>query len=117
MRRDPVDQHAYPGPVERVDQVLEVVGRAEPARRGEETQWLVAPGAVERVLGRRQELDVGVAHLGDVGDQLVGELAVGVVGAVGVPSPGTEVHLVDSHGGVERVLRSLPSIQAESPHS
>jgi hypothetical protein len=104
VRRDPVDHHADPGPVKRVHQVLEVVGGTEPARRGEEAQRLVAPGAVEGVLGRRQELDVGVAHLGDVGDQFVGELPVGVVGAVGVPSPGAEVDLVDCHRGVEGVL-------------
>ena len=98
---DPVDEHAYPRPVEGVDETLEVVRRAEPARRGEETQRLVAPRAVEGVLGGRQELDVGVAHLCDVGDELLGELAVSVVGAVGVPLPGAQMHLVGRHRGVE----------------
>src|SRR5215208_113001 len=53
------------------------------------------------MLGRWQKLDVGVAHLGDVGDQLLGELRIGVVGAVGVPPPGAQMHLVGSHRGVE----------------
>ncbi len=67
---DPVDDHTYPRQVDGVDEALEVVRRAEPARRGEETKRLVAPRTVERVLGGRQELDVGVAHPGDVGNEL-----------------------------------------------
>src|SRR3954469_10883589 len=101
VRGDPIYYHADARPVERIDEVLEVVRRPEPARRGEEPERLVAPGAVERVLGRGQELDVGVTHLAHVGHELLGELAVGVVGAVRVPAPGAQMYLVDGYGCVE----------------
>ena len=50
---DPVEDHADAAAVQGVDQGHEVVGRAEPAGRGEVADRLVAPRAVERVLGRR----------------------------------------------------------------
>ena len=58
---------------------------------------LVAPRAVERVLHHRQQLDVGEAHVVDVGDELVGQLAVGerAVALLRVAPPRAEVHLVD----------------------
>jgi hypothetical protein len=101
---DPVDDHTYPRQVDGVDEALEVVRRAEPTRRGEETERLVAPRTVERVFGGRQELDVGVAHPGDVGNELLGKLPVGVVGVVGVPALRVKVHHVDRDRGVERVI-------------
>ena len=58
---------------------------------------LVAPRAAEGVLGERQELDVGEAELGEVGGQLVGQLAVGQAGP-----PGAEVQLVDRLGLAQR---------------
>ena len=84
--------HADAGLVQRVDEVAEVVRAAEAGRRRVVGRDLVAPRAAERVLGDRQELDVREAGLGDVVDQLPGELAVGQPHA-----PRAEVHLVDRH--------------------
>jgi hypothetical protein len=50
-----------------------------------------------------EEFDVGVAHVDDVADELVGELAVGEHVAVLVEEPGAEVDLVDGHGLFEPV--------------
>ena len=55
---DPVEDHAVAVPVHGVDEVGEVVGRAESRRRGEVADRLVAPAPVERVLGDRHQLDV-----------------------------------------------------------
>jgi hypothetical protein len=74
--------------VERINEALEVVRRTETARRGEKTQRLVAPRAVERMLGGGQKLDVSVSHLRDVRNELLGELGVGVVGPIEVTLPG-----------------------------
>ena len=93
--RDPVHDHADARLVERVDQVPEVVGAAEPAGRGVVPGDLVAPGAAEGVLGDRKQLDVGEPEVGDVGDELVGQLPV----RQPLP-PGAEVDLVDAHRGV-----------------
>ena len=60
-----------------VDEVAEVVRRAEAARRREEADDLVAPRAGERMLHHRHQLDVRVAHLAHVRHQRVGQLAVG----------------------------------------
>jgi hypothetical protein len=51
--------------VQPVDEVAQVVGAAEAARRRVVARDLIAPRAAERVLGQRQELDVGVAGLGE----------------------------------------------------
>ena len=89
VRGHPVEDHADPGLVQPVDQVAELVGGAEPGRGREVGGDLVPPGPAERVLGHRQELHVGEAHLGDVPGQLVGELDVGQAGP-----PRPQVHLV-----------------------
>ncbi len=102
--RDPVDDDAYPRRVEGVHQFLEVVRRPETVGRGIEAERLVAPRAVEGVLRRRQELDVGVAHLGDVRYELVGQFLVGEVGSVLTAAPGTKMDFVGRHRGVEGVF-------------
>ena len=104
-----------PCAVQRVDEVGEVVGRAEPRRRREVADGLIAPAAVERVLADRQQLDVGEADLLEVLDQLVGQLAVAeeAVAFLDLALPGAEVDFVDRDRAVERLrlLRGSPSIR------
>ena len=76
VRRHPVNDHAHAGFVERVDQILEILGRAVAAGRRVEARHLVAPRRVIRVLGDRHEFHVGEAHLLDVLDQRLGQRAV-----------------------------------------
>ena len=56
---------------------------------------------------------MGITHLGDVGDQLVGQLCV-VVGLVALLHlPAADVHLVDVHGAVDHIgllLGGLPAL-------
>ena len=66
-----------PARVERVDERPEVVRRAEGRLRREVAAHLVAPRRRVRVLHHRHQLDVGEAELGDVRDELLGELAPG----------------------------------------
>ena len=92
---NPVEDDADPCAVESVHQVAEVV-RGAVARGGRVVGGhLVAPRATEGVLGQGHELHVGEAHLLDVGDQLVGQLAVAQT-----LTPGARVDLVDGHGAV-----------------
>ena len=72
MRRHPVEDDADPGRVRGVDEVGEILRRAEAARRREQRDRLIAPRAVERILGDRQQLDMGEAHIAHVGDQPLG---------------------------------------------
>ncbi len=95
VRGHPVHEDADAGPVERVDEVLEVVGGAEPGGGCVEAGDLVAPGAAEGVLRHRHQLDVREAEIGHVRGKLLGELTVRQVGA-----PGGEVDLVDGERGL-----------------
>jgi hypothetical protein len=73
VRGHPVDDHAEAGLVAAIDEVHEILRRAEARARRVVAHHLVAPGAVERVLGHAHQLDVRVAHVEHVRDQLVGE--------------------------------------------
>ena len=76
VRRHPVEQDADAVLMAVIDEVHEVIGRAEAAGRRKIAGHLVAPRPVEGVLGDGQQFDVGVAHLLDVVHQLVGQFAI-----------------------------------------
>jgi hypothetical protein len=78
MRGHPVHDDAEAGAVGGIDEVAKIVGRAETRGGREKAGDLITPGAVEGMLGDGQQLKVRVAHFADVGDELVGDLAVGV---------------------------------------
>ncbi len=63
--------------MEGVDERHEVVRRAVAGGGREVAGGLVAPRAVERMLGDRQQLDVGEAHVAGIGGQQRRHLAVG----------------------------------------
>ena len=115
VRRHPVEDHAEPVLVQAVDELAEVVGRAEARRRGEVARHLVAPRARERVRHHRQQLDVGEAHVLRVGAQLVGQLEVGQrpVALERVQPPRAEVDLVDRHR--RRRARSTRAARRATP--
>ncbi len=87
----PVQNDADAGLVALVNEVFEIVRGAVAAGGREHAHRLVAPGAAEGVLGDRQQLDVGVLHLLDVGDQLHRQLAPAQAVAVRVTLPGADV--------------------------
>ena len=101
MRRHPVEDHADPLPVQRVDERPELVRSAEARGRREEAGHLVAPRARERVLHDRQQLDVREPELADVRAELLGCLRVGEALA-----PRAEMHLVDRDRLAERLRRA-----------
>ena len=105
VRRHPVDDHSDPFPVAPIDELHELVRGAVSGRRGEVPEHLVSPRTVERMFRHREEFDVGVSHLLDVGNEIVGQLPVRQVRPplALLPLPGAEVDLVDRHGGFEDV--------------
>ena len=80
-----------------IDKGAEIVGRAKARGRREQRDRLIAPRAVERVFGDRHHLDMGEAEIGDIGHELVGQLAIGQIAAAfgQVAAPRAEMHLVD----------------------
>ena len=56
-------------------------------RRREQADRLIAPRLVERMLADRQQLEMGEAEIGGVGDQLIRELVVAQEAIVFAPPP------------------------------
>ena len=71
--------------------------------RREQAGRLVAPGRIERMLGDRQKLDMGEAEIGDIGDELAGEVVIAQELAVRAALPGAEMRLVDRHRRAARI--------------
>ena len=107
----PVEDHADTCLVADVHERLELLRRAETARRRVEAGDLVAPRSRKRMLHHRQQLDVRVAHLLHVRNEPRRQLRVGQVALAVVAGacPRTEVDLVDRHGPLEpRLLGRAP---------
>src|SRR5262249_84089 len=102
MRWHPVENDADAVPVERVDEVHEVLRRAVPRGGREISRGLVAPGSVKGMFRDRQQLDVRVAGTLDGIDEATGELGIGQALSVRSALPGAEVDLIDGERGVER---------------
>ncbi len=97
MARHPIENDAKPGTMAGVDQRRKIRRAAEPARRRELSGRLIAPGAVERMLGDRQELHMREVQVADIGRKLVRKLAIGEPAAafLGPSPPGAEMHFID----------------------
>ncbi|MCY1433438.1 hypothetical protein D9M71_494660 [compost metagenome] len=75
MRRHPVQQHTNASLVAGVDERGEILGTAIARGGREHRQWLIAPGAAERVFHDRQQFDVGKAQFLHIGHQPFGQFA------------------------------------------
>ena len=97
MRRHPVHHHADAVLVAKVDEVHEILRAAVAAGGGVIAHRLVAPTGRKRVLADRQQLQVRVAHLLAIIDQLMGQLAIAqpAVGIVAGPPPTAQVDFVE----------------------
>ena len=93
----PVGEHSQSPGMGGVHEEGEVLRRAVAVRRCVQSDRLVAPGPGEGVLRDRKYLDMGEAQVGDIVDEVHGQLPVGQWGAVGVPAPGPQVDLEDAH--------------------
>jgi hypothetical protein len=100
---DPVEDHADVARVQGVDEGAEVVRRAERRLRRVVPRHLVPPRRPERVLHHRHQLDVREPELGDMIDELVGQVA-----PAETLTPGARMHLVDRHGCTEGVGGTSP---------
>ena len=106
VRGHPVEDHADAALVQVVDEVHEVLRRAVARGRREVAGGLVAPGAVERVLGDRHQLHVREAGLDRRGRPASAPARASSSMRPSRTAPRPDVHLVDRHRRVERVLRA-----------
>ena len=116
MRWHPVEDHADALRVQVIDEVGKVLRRAIAGGRREVAGGLVAPRAVERVLGQRHQLDVREPHAQHVLGQRVRQLAVAHRPPVG-PPPRAGVQLVHRDRRVQCVApRALAHPRSVVPH-
>ena len=104
-----------------LNEVHQVLGLAVPAGGGIVPCYLIAPGAVKRVLHHRHQLNVAVSHLLDIGHQLVGGFPVVIEGGHRhvlrvVPGhvvllPGSKVYFID----IQRPLEMIRPRSAAHP--
>ena len=92
---NPVDDHADAGLVAAVDEIHEVLGRAEADGGRVIADDLIAPRAGERMLHDGQQFQVRVVHTLGIFHQLVGQLAITQIRIVGAAQPGAQMHFVD----------------------
>ena len=105
VRGHPVHDHADAVLMALVDEVHEVVRRAE-ARGGREVaDDLIAPGAGERVFHDGQQLDMRVAHRFTYSTSESASVAVRDRLVLRTAQPGFEMHFVDGDGRFQRLLQ------------
>ena len=105
----PVEQHADALGVAALDEAAETLGAAEAGGRRVQADGLVAPGAVEGMLGDGQQLDVREAQPGGIARQRGGQgVPVHEVGGApaGRAAPGRRMDLVDADRGIAPVHRA-----------
>ena len=95
MRRHPVEDHADAGRVAAIDEAAKSSGGPKRALRREQAERLIAPGAAERMLRDRHQLDMGEAHVRDIGHQPLGQLVPAVRALLRPPAARSRMHLVD----------------------
>src|SRR5580700_1888531 len=106
MRGSPVQKDADAGVVAAVDKLHEFGGRAVAAGGGEIANRLVAPGTVKGVLHNGKQLDVRVAKILDVGNELIAKLVIGEPAVVvfGDATRGAKMDFVDGDRRFEPIF-------------
>ena len=97
MSRHPVEDHPDARLMTGIHKEHEILRGAVAGGGGEVSGDLIPPGAVKGMLHHRQQLNVGIAHVLHIGDQLLRQLAVGKGVAVRISPPGAGVHLINVH--------------------
>ena len=95
VRRHPVEDDADPGLMAGVDKLHELLRRPVAVGRGEIAGDLIAPRGVVGIFHDGQQLDMRIAHILDIGNQLRRKLLIIEIAAVFMPFPRACVDLVD----------------------
>src|SRR4029077_4598143 len=108
MGGGPVQDYAEIFPVAAVNEVHEICGGTEPAGDSEIAEGLIAPGSLQRMLHDGPQFDVSVAHALDVGDQFIGEFAIGkpAIAIFWIAPPCARMDFIDGHRGMKPIARS-----------
>ena len=95
MAGNPVHDHPDSRLVQFIYQIAEIIGSTIAGRGRIVAALLVTPGTIEGMLRNWHHFYVSKAHIFDIGNQIVSQIPI-----VGVIRPGSDMHLIDRHGGV-----------------
>ena len=87
VRGNPVKQNADVRLMALVNEFHELLRVAVAGGRRIIARDLIAPRGIVGILGQRHQLDVGIAHLLQIGDQMLGKLLIIMYAAVGLALP------------------------------
>src|SRR5260221_8231235 len=119
MPRHPVKPKPDTGAMTAVDKDTQLVRGAVARGRRKQRDRVVTPGTVKRKFGDRHHLDMVEAKIGDVGHQLISQLAIGEIAEalVDIAAPRAKMHFVDRYGRFAVVVpRTLAHPLAVLPH-
>ena len=94
----PIQNDAYPGLMQAVDEPAQIIGGAKAAGGGEITCHLIAPGGIQGVLHHGKQLYMGEAHLLYIGDQPVAYRLVAEEFPLPCSAPGAKMALINIEG-------------------
>ena len=97
MCGNPVHQNTDTGLMAAVNKTHQHFRGSIPGSRREIAGDLVSPRAVERVFRQRHQFDMGITHLLNIRNQLIGQAFIIQRIARLKPSPASGVHLIDIH--------------------
>src|SRR5690606_16416142 len=76
VSRDPVNNYTQPGIMTGVHECHEIIRGSISAAGCKKARYLITPRAIKRMLGDRQQLDVGEAHILHIGDEIRYEIPI-----------------------------------------
>ena len=103
MAGHPVEPDADSLVMAGLDQSREILRAAKAACRRKKPGRLITPRAVERMFADGKELDMGEAHVMNVGRQLLGQFTIAQPFVMALAPPRSEMHLVDRYRPVQRI--------------
>src|ERR1700693_6094184 len=113
MARNPVEDNSDSLLVAAIDEMTKLIRVSKAARRRIVTGDLVTPGTIKRMLGDREQFDVGIPHFLDIRDQSIRELDITQIPVVLFRNsrPRPKVHFIDAN----RLLRPIPGLPFGQP--
>ncbi len=113
VRRHPIHEHADARLMQAIDEAHEVLRRAVPRGGREMPQDLIAPRAIERMLRHADQLDVRVAHVDHIRNQLIGQLVPGEERGLAMPGAAPRAGMQFING--DRRAQRIPVAPAVEP--
>jgi hypothetical protein len=103
MRRHPIHDDAETCLMTAIDQIPQIIRLAKTLCRSIETDGLIPPGYIDRMLGLWQELNMRESHIANIGDEFIRELGIlqRPIVLLDPASPRPKMHLISALRAIE----------------